>query len=196
MTGFLAPDATPPPRHGAPSVGNWYARRTATEDLVVAGASSEALLLDKLYKADTPDREPRRWDAEPWARRLFELSRLRDGWDGGCAPAPSQEAIRAAHVVMELSVGRVHAAQVRCEADAEGGVATYFFGGPRLGDGGWALQTAIFVTNDGDLALYLRDRRRVGQVIEDVLLGDLALALDRIGSVLDEDPSTSLSTEP
>lgn len=117
---------------------------------------------------------------------LVRLLHLEDGWDGHGAPAPSRAAIDVARAVLQEATQRPDLDKAWVTADVEGGVAIYFFGGPRLPDGGLGRQAGVLVDNDGDGVLYMRDRSRPGSVVDDVRSDTDALrdVLGRIATFL------------
>lgn len=98
---------------------------------------------------------------------MKSLSLLEDGWDGDKAPAPSQIAVDLSYLITNLAYQLGRGAD-RVAPDVEGGVATYFFGGDRLDDGGYSLQIVLLASNEGDVVLYVRDRSKAGAEISDV----------------------------
>jgi hypothetical protein len=152
----------------------------------ITGASSFAGVLDALYAKDAGDVEPEPLGRDPLVHRLLQLLQLAPAWDGRRAPTPSSTAVRITLTALERAPEHVRAEEARVAADVEGGIATYFFGGPRLADGGWERQGGLLVSNDGEVTLYLRSRRARGEVVDSVDPAHLPEALDRIGRFLSD----------
>jgi len=88
-----------------------------------------------------------------------------DDWDG--RGSPQRAAVDIARFILREG-GEVGLVSARVSPDVEGGVATYFFGGDRMTDGGWQLQAGVLASNDGEVTLYTRDRSSSGSEVRDL----------------------------
>lgn len=133
----------------------------------IRSVSGAGAYFDLLYDEDRVSTVPEVGDPDPAVDELRNLLLLPDDWDRRGAPAPTVPAVEVARFVLRegRSLGLL---QARVSPDVEGGVATYFFGGEELPDGGWRLQAGVLSSNDGEVTVYLRDRSTPGAEINDV----------------------------
>jgi len=124
------------------------------------------------YVVDTLSAAPQ--DVDPVEEKLVQLSLLPASWDGRRAPAPTQDAVDIARRLVRA--GRdAGFGEIRVAPDVEGGIATYFFGGERLADGGWSRQAGVLTSNNGEATIYLRDQAHAGADIADLETTEEAL---------------------
>ncbi len=137
-----------------------YARRArpgGVARLEARGVSATSVFFQGMYARAETASVPEAHDEDPSVEALNQLLLMSEGWDGRGAPAPSVDAIRIARGV--LRAGRQTGLPIaRVVPDVEGGVATYFFGGTKMIDAGWSRSAGLLTSNDGEVALYLRDR--------------------------------------
>jgi len=162
-----------------PVLGEYRQRLRVAERPVTRGVSRESVLFDMIYDSDQAAEVPEAVDHSPGYEQLVKLLLLQPNWDGQGAAAPNKAAIDVARAVVSASKD-VGFNRPLVSADVEGGVATYFFGGTQLEDGGWSHQGGVLVDNDGDALLYLRDRRSPGSTAEDVGPDALSSAVQRV----------------
>jgi len=151
----------------------------------VRGVSGASEFFRGLYARAEEVVVPSTVDEDPAVDALEHLLLLDEGWDGRAAPAPNIGAVNVARSL--LQAGRVMGlATPRVVADVEGGVATYFFGGVSMEDGGWSRSGGLLTFNDGGGAIYLRDRLTRSTDIEEVSTTDtnLGAVVRRIQSFL------------
>lgn len=159
----------PSPPAARPSLGDYAERRRAAPVMIVElrGISHESEYFRRIHERDRRSALPDVAESDPAMEALNRLLVMQPGWDGSRAPAPSQEAINIARgAVAEARSAEL--GEARVVADVEGGVAVYFFGGEKLADGGWSRQGGFLVSNDSEVSLYLRDRRRRGSDIAEI----------------------------
>ena len=89
--------------------------------------------------------------------KLNELRLLCDNWDGRGAVSPSPWAIAYAERILDAASAEGFAPH-RVAADVEGGIAVYYFGGERATGGGHSRQVGMMIDNEGDGAVYFRER--------------------------------------
>lgn len=107
-------------------------------------------LLAKLVP-ESPDR---------FAEIRNQIDRIRDlgeDWNGYGAPAPSTAAIAKFERVLDTLLEAGFEPE-RVVADAEGGIAAYFFGGTPLAGGSRPRYAKITVDNEGDILILLHKR--------------------------------------
>lgn len=161
-----------------------YGLRRRADGLVAVlarGVSRTSAYFDLMHSNVLEFSVPEAVDQDPAIEQLMKLMLLPSNWDGRGAPAPTRSAATIAHVAVEA--GRsVGLQDIRVSPDVEGGIATYFFGGPKMADGGWSRQAGILADNDGEAVLYMRDRGQKGADVEEIESGaeDIRAVVNRI----------------
>lgn len=98
------------------------------------------------------------WEWKKWYSRLPVLQNLLHGWDGRDAPKPADTAIMNGYAVLQALESAPRTAPLdRIIPDAAGGIAFYFFGVQRTGDGSPVRYASIDCANDGTAAVVLAE---------------------------------------